>query len=168
MLDANGGTPANLPVFAAGVTRTPRDTALMAGAGRGRQADGNRLRAVEMGRRGRKRQLDVETRYWVSLGSGAGTVAARGPAPLVAGVFHGRTGRSHAFGGVRVEYISRSVSPRARQRPRRQALSRPVSGACSVGPNDTWKRDLTATSSPVTVAVAVRTNGPSDSRTVRT
>jgi IS30 family transposase len=30
----------------------------------------------EMGRRGRKRQLDVETRYWALLASGAGTVEA--------------------------------------------------------------------------------------------
>lgn len=36
-------------------------------------------RGVEMGRRGRKRQLDVETEYWRLLKSSVGTVAASRP-----------------------------------------------------------------------------------------
>src|SRR3954449_13150459 len=34
------------------------------------------LRGVRVGRRGRKRQLDLETEYWKLLASGVGTVAA--------------------------------------------------------------------------------------------
>jgi hypothetical protein len=33
---------------------------------------------MRMGRRGRKRQLDVETEYWQLLKAGVGTVAACG------------------------------------------------------------------------------------------